>query len=766
MTPWILIVENDTAFAEELEGTLKELGYEIAGRVASGEEAIQVAGEWGPDLVLMDISLSGSMDGIEASEKIQCRFSIPVVYLTGHAEEETLQRAKKTEPYGYLQKPASPTELRNTIETALYKYEADKRVKDSEKRYRSLVELSPHGITEIGPHGKLVSVNPAYCRLLGYSRQELLGKSVVDLESSEERKEELRNYLEHLVKDQPPPVPWFAGSVAKDGRVVNLQIDWDYKRDDRGGVVGFISIVTDITERKRAEAELKQAKEDWERTFDAVSDLIMILDDKQRIVRLNRAAAELLGKTADQAVGTFCFQFVHGTDTCPPLCPFQKLSQTCANQSAEVVDEGSGKTFDITVSPIIDPNGELIGCVHVARDITHRKSAEKILRESELRFRQLAENIQEVFWLLELGPPERLVYVSPTYERIWGRSRDEIYADTRSWTKAIVEEDRERVKVALRWFLRGEDDSTTELDYRIVRPDGSIRWIRDRAFAITDENGKPYRVAGLAQDLTQQREDRKRQAELVDEIKHFAYIVSHDLRAPLSNLSGFSAELELAMGVIRNGMEIAPEDLSEERKSQIRAALEEDIPESLEFIKSSVSRMNHLINAILRLSRLGHTELSLTRLDMNKLVAEVVNSFAHQISQKGAEVSIETLPEIVADRTSMEQIIGNLLDNAVKYLDPDRPGLIKISGWSDGGEKVFRLQDNGKGIEAKDLERIFQVFQRSGKQDVPGEGMGLAYVRTLARRHGGRIWCESEPGAGSIFTFTISAELSEGEVAG
>jgi signal transduction histidine kinase len=171
--------------------------------------------------------------------------------------------------------------------------------------------------------------------------------------------------------------------------------------------------------------------------------------------------------------------------------------------------------------------------------------------------------------------------------------------------------------------------------------------------------------------------------------------------------------------------------------------------------------MDRLINAILRLSRLGHTELDLQPLDMNELVEEIVNSFVHRISKTGAEVSIGALPEIVADRTAMEQIVGNLLDNALKYLHPDRPARIEISGWSDGEDKVFQVRDNGVGIEEGELERIFQIFQRSGRQDVPGEGMGLAYVKTLARRHCGHVWCESELGIGSNFSFTIPGRLSD-----
>ena len=122
-------------------------------------------------------------------------------------------------------------------------------------------------------------------------------------------------------------------------------------------------------------------------------------------------------------------------------------------------------------------------------------------------------------------------------------------------------------------------------------------------------------------------------------------------------------------------------------------------------------------------------------------------------------MSVQLLPTTTADPTSVELIFGNLLDNAIKFLDADRPGRITVTGWPHGDENVFQVKDNGVGIPEADFERIFQVFQRCGPQEIAGEGMGLAYVRTLVRRHGGRIWCESEPGSGSVFTFTIPNRL-------
>jgi signal transduction histidine kinase len=255
---------------------------------------------------------------------------------------------------------------------------------------------------------------------------------------------------------------------------------------------------------------------------------------------------------------------------------------------------------------------------------------------------------------------------------------------------------------------------------------------------------------------------KERTAELEavnEELKTFAYMVSHDLRAPLVNIRGFSGELAISLTYVHTAIEPLFPQLSAASRQDVDRAFEEEIPEALGFINSSVSRMNDFINAILKLSRLGHRELNLERLDTNTLVFQTLETLAHQIDARDAKVIVGDLPAIVADRTAMEQVFSNLLMNAIIYLDPKRPGIITVSGEQNLKDTTFCIQDNGRGISADDIQRIFELFRRAGKQDTPGEGMGLAYVRTLVRRFGGRIWCESEPGKGSIFSFTIPNQM-------
>ena len=236
-----------------------------------------------------------------------------------------------------------------------------------------------------------------------------------------------------------------------------------------------------------------------------------------------------------------------------------------------------------------------------------------------------------------------------------------------------------------------------------------------------------------------------------EEIQRYAYIVSHDLRAPLVNIIGFTKELETAMTsfapLLAPGL-----DRDDPAVALALRAIDEDIPEALRFIEASTARMDGLITAILNLSRLGRLPLKPEDLDLNALTMDCIASLQHRINEEGAVVAIEgRLPRIWGDRRILEQVVGNLLDNAVKYLSSDRAGRVVVRGRRVGGKVLIEIEDNGRGVAPSDQDRIFDLFRRAGKQDRPGEGIGLAHVRALVRRLGGEIAMKSDGSTGSVF---------------
>jgi len=252
-----------------------------------------------------------------------------------------------------------------------------------------------------------------------------------------------------------------------------------------------------------------------------------------------------------------------------------------------------------------------------------------------------------------------------------------------------------------------------------------------------------------------------------DEIQRFAYIVSHDLRSPLVNIMGFTSELEELRGdIFRRIAALGRAAASASPPPMVAGEIEpvldgedkqlsQDFTEALGFIKSSIAKMDRLISAILNLTREGRREFEPVRIETRELIAGIVATVAHQAAEAKAQIRVEPLPAIVSDRLALEQIFSNLIDNALKYLKPGVPGDISVRGRTKLGFAIFEIADNGRGIDPKDHQRIFDLFRRAGTQDRPGQGIGLAHVRTLVRRLGGTMSVASELHSGSTFTITL-----------
>ncbi len=246
-----------------------------------------------------------------------------------------------------------------------------------------------------------------------------------------------------------------------------------------------------------------------------------------------------------------------------------------------------------------------------------------------------------------------------------------------------------------------------------------------------------------------------------DEIQRFAYIVSHDLRSPLVNVMGFTAELEAATAALRELVDRIDAETPDQLTDDARLAAREDLPEAIGFIRTSTQKMDRLINAILALSRQGRRVLAPESLDLAQIIGGIRDSMQHRLDETGASVEIEgALPEIIGDRVAVEQILSNLIENSVKYRHPDRPVAVKLSGGTVGDRIWVSVADNGRGIDPRDHERVFDLFRRSGTQDQPGEGIGLAHVRALAYRLGGTITLRSALGEGATFRLSLPATLS------
>jgi signal transduction histidine kinase len=237
------------------------------------------------------------------------------------------------------------------------------------------------------------------------------------------------------------------------------------------------------------------------------------------------------------------------------------------------------------------------------------------------------------------------------------------------------------------------------------------------------------------------------------EVEAFVYIVSHDLRAPLVNLQGFSHELENSCVDLKEAMRgiLMPEDVH----VTVERILDSDIKGAIVFISAASSRLERLIDSLLQLSRQGRQPYSLTPIDARALVQNTLAALALEIEKAGASIVVDDLPNFEGDRTALGIVLTNLLINALRYRDPSRPLVVRVGGQREKGMAHVWVNDNGVGIPAAGVSRLFKVFQRLHPALAPGEGMGLAIVQRILERHQGKVWAESIEGAGSTFHFRL-----------
>lgn len=403
----ILIVEDDVIIAEGIRSKLMGLGYSVPALATTGGEAILAAQEHSPDLVIMDIRLQGQMDGIETAENIRSRFNIPVLYLSAYADDETLERAKLTEPFGYFVKPFRSRELRAAIVMALYKHKLEKELKESEERYRIAIEHSNDGVAIIRDD-RHIFVNRTFVEMFGYDNpQEILGKPLSMIVHPDNLKVVL-NYSRKK-REEAAPLRYELKGIKKNGEIIYMEAS-SAKTDFQGKLASLVYL-RDITARKEAEVEhakqmqnIIQAKLEWEATVDTLPEAICLLDDKGNIVRSNHVVEEWINIDVQSVLGGDLHSLLHQDCSQNPCELKTHIARALGrlqreNQIGfEVDDPILNKCFLMRFRKIVNSKtaydfSQKDYSIAIIQDITERKLAEAELR---LTHEELQEAQQEL----------------------------------------------------------------------------------------------------------------------------------------------------------------------------------------------------------------------------------------------------------------------------------------------------------------------------------------------------------------------------------
>ncbi|HVS52137.1 MAG TPA: PAS domain S-box protein [Opitutaceae bacterium] len=534
--------------------------------------------------------------------------------------------------------------------------------------------------------------------------------------------------------------------IVAGGQTNWLSVVTAFTCDWKGERVAAAGVTKNITAQKNAEAVLHARSELYRTLVTASPDAIVVANLEGAIVFASPRTQELFGFRAEELRGRNVLDFVAAGERGRARADFEKLLREEHVAGAEyALVPRSGEHFcgEISAALMHSTEGAANGIVLVTRDVTSRKRAEDTLRESEERFRQVVETIAEVFWMTDPGR-QHVLYVSPSFEKIWGRSCAELCRDQSVWLESLHPEDRERVCRA------GERAAAAagryDEIYRIVRPDGAVRWIRERAFPVIGPEGKVQRIVGSCEDITERKELERQflHAQRLEAIGTLASGIAHDINNILAPMLMIPPLLKTRL------LDHGDRDL-------------------LAMLETGAQRGANIARQLLMFSRGLEGERG--PVQVAYLVKEMMNimreTFPREITVVG-RTSADLWP-VTGDATQLHQVLMNLCVNARDAMPSGGRLVIETlnaplgaeaaqlqPGAKPGPHIVIAVTDTGEGIAPETLDRIFDPFFTT-KEIGKGTGLGLSTVLGIVKGHGGFVTVESRVGHGSVFKVFLPA---------
>jgi PAS domain S-box-containing protein len=617
----------------------------------------------------------------------------------------------------------------------------------------AIVENSEDSIIACTPDGTIRAFNHGAESVFGYSAIEAIGQHMSMLVPPD-RYQALEMLAQELRKGER--FSQHEGfCLRKDGSELQVSVSAFPIQNAAGEVVAISNILRDVAERKQLERQLRANELRFRGIFENAPFGMCVTGMDGHFIQVNEALCRVAGYTAPELLATSWEAITHPDDL---ISSFEKMGALVAGNLSFVDDElrnvdrlGNVVWVRVRVSLIRDCFGSPIHFVVHVEDITERRRARQALQCSEEKFRQLAENIREVFWMMDAAGTE-IIYVSPAYEPIWGRTCASLYASPAEWMETIHPGDRKLVWNALKRQFRGE---CVDSEFRINTPEGQEKWIRNRAFPIRGEGGTLIRIAGVAEEITDRkhRDDEliraRKEADAANRIKsEFLANMSHEIRTPINGVVGMT-ELLLDTGLTSDQRHYA------------------------ETICICGNSLLKVINNILDFSKIEarRLELEIEDFALDVVLQNLGASLALQAEGKGIELICIAAPEVPTklrgDPGRLRQILTNLVGNAIKFTEKGEVA-VRVALKETGESNCllhFSVRDTGIGIPEDKIGILFdkftQVKARTAKK-CDGTGLGLAISKQLVEMMGGTVGVTSREGQGSEFWFTVRLGLRPG----
>jgi PAS domain S-box-containing protein len=655
--------------------------------------------------------------------------------LNGHIYETTkFPVLKDGEPYILAGFTLDITERKQAAEA----------LEKSEALYHDLVETSQDLIWQCNAEGEYTYLNPAWEQVFGYKIEEMLGKKFTDFQSAETATHDQEEFF-HLLQGNTVR-GWETVHIGKSGKEIQLAFNAKCLMDENGKIIGTRGTAYDITARKQAEKALLESEERFRTYYDNATIGLYRTSPDGYILMLNPAGIRMMGfdsfdeisrrNLEDAEFKAFRTEFRE---------KIERDGIVIGLESKWIKKDGSTIFVRESAKAMRDGNGKTLYYDGSFEDVTERVRAESALRESEELYRRMNQNSPLGMHFYVLDESNQLIFAgaNPAADKLLGVDNSQFIGKSieEAFPPLIETEAPQRYRDAA---AKGVPWSIEQIAYA----DGQISGAFEvRAFQTTPQNmvavfadisarkRAEEEIHSLNAELEQRVRERTLQLETTNkELEAFSYSVSHDLRAPLRGIDGWSQALL--------------EDYQDKLDAQGRQYIDR--------VRSETQRMGHLIDDMLKLSRLTRAEINKEEVDLSALAHAIVERLKRGEPHRRVEVNIQSGMIADCDSNLLEVVLSNLLENAFKFTSKREDARIEFGRTELEGRHVFFVHDNGAGFDMTYAQKLFGAFQRMHKaSEFPGTGIGLATVQRIIHRHGGRVWAEAEPGQGAVFYFTL-----------